>query len=258
MSNYLVDQMVWSYSRIKAYNDCPYRFYMKYIDPTPASPMFFSDFGSFVHELLAQYYSGKATKEELVARYLCDFRGKVVGRPPSYDIFKSYYSKGLQCIRDLTPLDGSVDAVEEKVFFQVGDFPFVGFIDCIYHDRDGELVIRDHKSRELKPRSKKSQKTANDKILDEYFQQLYLYAIPVKNKYSKTPGFLELNCYRNGVCIKDQFCQQDFEAAQRWALDSIQQIRNEREWKPNLQWWTCKNLCEMHEQCEYFNMSGGD
>ena len=27
----LIDDMVWSYSRIKAFEDCPYRWYLKYI-----------------------------------------------------------------------------------------------------------------------------------------------------------------------------------------------------------------------------------
>ena len=58
MSNYLIDLMTWSYSRINTYLQCPYQFYLKYIECLDEAPMFFSEYGSLVHEVLAEYYSG--------------------------------------------------------------------------------------------------------------------------------------------------------------------------------------------------------
>ena len=42
----LIDDMVWSYSRIKAFEDCPYRWYLKYIKKFHGKDMFFSSYGS--------------------------------------------------------------------------------------------------------------------------------------------------------------------------------------------------------------------
>lgn len=41
----LIDDMVWSYSRIKAFEDCPYRWYLKYIKKFHGKDMFFSSYG---------------------------------------------------------------------------------------------------------------------------------------------------------------------------------------------------------------------
>ena len=40
----LIEDMVWSYSRIKAFDDCPYRWYLKYIRHLHGKDMFFSDY----------------------------------------------------------------------------------------------------------------------------------------------------------------------------------------------------------------------
>lgn len=50
---HIIDQMTWSYSRIKAFDDCPYRWFLKYIKCEPGSEMFFASYGSFMHELNA-------------------------------------------------------------------------------------------------------------------------------------------------------------------------------------------------------------
>ena len=55
----LIEDMVWSYSRIKAFDDCPYRWYLKYIRHLHGKDMFFSDYGSFVHKLIELYFLGK-------------------------------------------------------------------------------------------------------------------------------------------------------------------------------------------------------
>lgn len=36
----LIEDMVWSYSRIKAFDDCPYRWYLKYIRHLHGKDMF--------------------------------------------------------------------------------------------------------------------------------------------------------------------------------------------------------------------------
>ena len=49
----LIDDMVWSYSRIKAFVDCPYRFYLKYIRHIHGKEMFFASYGTFIEDTKA-------------------------------------------------------------------------------------------------------------------------------------------------------------------------------------------------------------
>ena len=62
----LIDDMVWSYSRIKAFEDCPYRWYLKYIKRFHGKDMFFSSYGTFMHKLIELYHKGEKTPRQIV------------------------------------------------------------------------------------------------------------------------------------------------------------------------------------------------
>lgn len=74
----LIDDMVWSYSRIKAFEDCPYRWYLKYIKKFHGKDMFFSSYGTFMHKLIELYHKGEKTPRQIVDMYLQDFKTEVV------------------------------------------------------------------------------------------------------------------------------------------------------------------------------------
>ena len=251
MYNYLIESMTWSHSRIGSYLQCPYQFYMKYISGMDGAPMFFASFGSLVHSLLAGYYSGNLSASQAETEYLIRFPKEATGVVPSSDIRQSYFRQGWQAIKALSPIPGKVLDVEQFVRFEIGGRPFVGFVDLVYRDDDGALVIMDHKSATLKPRSKRKKPTQTDRQLDEYLRQLYLYAIPIQAKYGSYPDFLEFNCYRSGEHIKEQFQKHICDATKDWAAQTIDQIGSEKDWRPNVDWWRCKYICGYYDQCEY-------
>lgn len=250
----LVRDMVWSYSRIKAFDDCPYRWYLKYIRKLKGRPMFFSDYGSFVHELIADFYSGNKTAEQIKAEYLAEFKQKVRGRAPNPKVFKNYFTDGLNYLKGLKRPEFKVLSVENKVEFSVDDYSFVGFIDREEEDGDG-LRITDNKSRNLKIRSKRAKPTKADEELDHYLIQLYLYSIPFKERYGEFPKNLCFNCFREQLLIKEPFQQEGFDNAVKWATDRIEEIAKETEFRPNVEYFKCTHLCEMHDQCEYYALT---
>lgn len=251
MANYLIDLMTWSYSRINTYLQCPYQFYLKYIECLDESPMFFSEYGSLVHEVLAAYYSGNTSSQNALNDYLIRFPERAVGACPSRSIKAGYFQDGITCLKSLRPIDGTVLDIESKVEFSIDDMPFVGFVDMVYEDADSCLCIMDHKSRTLKPRSKRKKPTQTDIELEFYLRQLYLYSIPIKEKYGKYPDFLEFNCYRSGNRIREPFHIEALEEARSWATSTIDQICQETKWKPNLEYWKCSFLCGQSHNCDY-------
>ena len=255
MANYRIDSMTWSYSRIGSYLKCPYQFYMKYICGLEEAPMFFSSFGSFFHSLLAGYYSGQLSKSDAETKYLLGYSEETQGDAPSYDMRLSFFEQGRDAIASISPIPGQVMDVEQFVKFDVGDRPFIGFVDLVYKSKDGALVIMDHKSTALKPRSKRQKPTLTDQNLDSYLRQLYLYSIPIQAKYGQYPDFLEFNCYRTGVVIREQFQKAALDETCSWALQTIDQIAQEKDWNPNLDWWQCHFICGYCDQCEYAQMN---
>ena len=219
--------------------------------------MFFANYGVFIHSLLKSYFNGESNRDELVTRYLCDFKKNVIGNAPSVDIYVSFFTQGLEYIKHITKPEGKILGVEERVDFCIEDHQFVGYIDLLNETVDRKIQLIDHKSRTLKPRSTRKKPTKTDMELDSYLRQLYLYSIPVHNKYGKYPDELILNCYRSGVFIKEPFSQSKLDEAVQWACDSINTICMETIWNPSIDYFKCKYLCELNKECEYYQMAGG-
>lgn len=249
----LIDDMTWSYSRVRTYVDCPYKFYLRYILRLHGKDLFFASYGSFMHKLIEKYYKEGLTSQQLVTLYLQDFKNKVPGCAPNPKIFEGYFLGGLQYLQNIQPFPYAVVGVEKSVKFKFGDLPVVGFVDFV-GEKDGEIYIVDHKSRHLKPRSKRKKPTKTDEELDEYLRQLYIYSIPVAKEFGKTPAYLCFNCFRDGILIEEPFKEKMYEEARSWFLNMISEIRVQTEFRPCLDYFKCTNLCEMQDECEYYEL----
>lgn len=219
--------------------------------------MFFSDFGLLMHGILEKYLRGTMKREELATYYLLNFRKSVVGRAPTLNIHNNYFQQGLSYLRNIKPFDIKLDGVEEDIRFDIGGYPFRGFIDFLGVRGDQELIVGDHKSRELKPRSKRGKQTKTDDLLDEYLRQLYLYSIAVLDKYGVPPDTLIFNCFRQQRVIEEPFAVERFDEAQKWALGLIHKIENTNEWRPNIDYYACTHICGRCNQCVYYEMQFG-
>jgi len=250
----VIEGMIWSYSRIKAFDDCPYRWYLRYIRKLNGKDMFFASYGTFMHKLIELYYKGEKTPKQLCDIYLHEFKNQVTGRAPSQKVFGSYFKSGLQYLRNFHPFPYSPVDIEKRVDFRLNDIPFVGYIDFLGED-SGELLIVDNKSRNLKPRSSRTKPTKTDMELDSYLTQLYLYAAAVEQEYGKTPKSLCFNCFRTPVFIEEPFQKEAYCQAKQWLADKVAEITTETEFKPNMEYFKCKNLCEMQDHCEYYALS---
>ncbi len=247
----IIEDMTWSYSRIKAYSDCPYAFFLKYISKADDTEKFYGGYGSYIHNLIDRFYKGELKQEELETEFLLGFESSVRGIRPKGNTVLKYIKSGMDYFRDFTPLELNVIGTEKRIKFKVGDLSFVGYIDLL-GEKDGELYIVDHKSRDLKPRSGKTPPTAKDKELDDMLRQLYLYSLAVKKEYGKFPKALCFNCFRTGTFIEEPFENEALEKAVAWVIKSVEDIKNEEDWLPKPHWFYCKYICAVSCSCLYF------
>lgn len=250
------ESWIWSYSRITTYEDCPYRFYLKYIRKIKGVRLFFSDYGSFMHLIIQKFLTGELKKSELVGYYLTNFRKNVVGKAPSQTVFKNYFYQGLEYLKNIQIPDSEIVGVEKKVFFNLNDKEFIGYIDGVL--RNDGICIVDNKSRALKPRSTRKKSTKTDEELDKYLRQLYMYSIPIEAEFGELPKYLCFNCFRTQTKIVEPFNIEAYKNTKKWALDTIETISKEESWSPNIEWWRCKHLCDICNECEYYQMFGGN
>lgn len=248
----LIEDMVWSYSRMTCFSDCRYKWFLHYIHGSDEKPMFYSSYGSFIHELIEMYYNGDIAAEEMPSRFLLDFKNKVRGERPSEKIVQSYISNGLEYLSSFKPFPYHMVAVEKKVEFNIDGFKFVGIIDYL-GEKDGELYIVDNKSRDLKPRSKRKTPTKKDEELDEMLRQLYIYSYAVKCEYGKYPKSLCFNCFKCNTFIEEPFNEERFEEAIKWAKSIIEEAieADESGFYPNVEYFMCRYLCGVQDDCCY-------
>lgn len=247
----IADGFVWSYSRIECFCDCPYRFFLKYFAGVKEKPLFYSSYGSFIHKLIEQYYKGALTKDEMVTRFLMDFSKEVRGTRPQESTVTKYIQCGCEYLRSFQPFRFNMIDVEKRVEFNIDGTPFVGFIDYL-GEEDGELVIVDNKSRDLKPRSKRAKPTLKDQELDSMLKQLYIYSAAVKQEYGKFPKLLCFNCFRTGTFIEEPFNEDAYNAAIEWAKKQVEDIKDADDFYPQIDYFSCNFICGVDKECEYY------
>lgn len=247
----LIENMTWSYSRIKCYQDCPYRFFLKYICKCQDIPQFYASYGSFMHKLIEEFYKGVITKDEMLTKFLLGFQRNVIGQRPKESTVTKYIQRGVEYLKHFSPFPYNMIAVEKKVEFELNGKKFIGFIDYL-GEKDGEYYIVDNKSRDLKPRSGRKNPTIKDQELDEMLLQLYLYAAAIKQEYGKYPKALCFNCFKNGVFIEDAFDEKKYTEAVNWFLKSIEEITDKDIFYPHIDYFGCEWICGVKDDCCYY------
>lgn len=252
---FLISQMTWSYSRLRCFESCPYQFLNMYILASEIKSGFYAQYGTLIHDTISHYFEGGVSKEELIAEYLTRFYMEVQGKIAP-EVRQKFFIQGLNALRAIQPCPLEIVGVEMKEHFDVEGYPFVGILDLLLRKPTGELIIVDHKSRDLKPRSRRRKPTKSDKELDEYLVQLYLYAHCIHEKFGQFPEKLVFHCYRTGNVIVEPFRIEAYEQAIRWAVDTIHQIEQAEKFPPCIEWFRCHHLCGVQDSCEYFELGG--
>lgn len=253
----IIENMVWSFSRVKAFEFCPYSWYLRYILKYRPKDLFFSSYGSFVHKILEMYYKGELDKSQLLQYYLTNFKENVPAPAPNTKVFNRYFYDGVEYFKTFEPLEYEPVGIEEKIDGNIDGIRFIGVVDYRSEDDSG-IVIIDNKSKALKPRSKKLKPLASDIELDEYQRQLYLYGKILNEQHGRPVSHLGFNCFRcKPPLIMEEFSQERSDRAVQWLKDNVGRIANEENFDPEMDFFKCKNLCDMQEYCEYYNMNWG-
>lgn len=253
-NSFVLDGIRWSYSSVNSYQQCPRQFKLSYIDALPRVDNAFSDWGSFMHYLLEQYFKGKLEFFELSQIYVNEYSKhiKCTFPPNKYvNLNESYYNKGKEYLDNF---DGDFDdcevlAVEQKVKLDIGGRPFVGVIDLVARGPDGKYRVIDHKS-------KKSFASKREEA--EYLRQLYLYSIWIKQNYGEYPSQLIFNMFRGGKKVIHDFVEDELSAAIEWFTSTIDSIYSDTEFKASPNEFFCNFLCGVRHYCPYSNDYDGE
>jgi len=265
MSDYRqkIDQMVWSFSRLTAFEHCKYEFYLQYIiaddEEYLSENNFYAESGLFVHDTLAKIFSGELKLEDAPEYFVDNYYDNVFYRTRqsimdnTFEKCADYFSEA-----DFSWIDKyEIIDVEKKVNFKIDNYNFIGFIDLLLKDKsNGKYVILDHKSSEYPFKKDGGIKKKSQTQFEEYKKQLYIYAHAVHELYGEYPKELIWNHFKdNGQLAIIPFDIEEYNNTIKWTTETIHKIENETEWGENQDFFYCHNLCNFRSSCEYNKFS---
>lgn len=255
--DFLLDTMTWSFSRLNSFYNCPYEFFLHYIQCNKSENGFFGEYGTLIHTILEKYAKGELSLFELNQYYEEHFNECIPhNTPPNkyVDIRQSYYDKGMEYLDniDLYLENYEILGVEKKVNFKIKDKDFVGYIDLLVRDKEtNEIIIIDHKSASIKILKNGSISKPDRRHFLEFKRQLYLYSIPIIKEYGSVSK-LKWNMFKEQKWIEVSWKQEEYDEAVQWAEDTLELIERETLWLPNPDYYYCHYLCgQRNNACEY-------
>lgn len=258
-AQFLIDLMVWSFSRLNSFGHCPHEWKMHYLCGQYGMGSAMAQFGSFVHHILEMYLKGELDLFELPIYYDDHYAENVTLSFPHnnyVDLADKYYHQGLEYFEnfDWDLSDYDILGVEKEVRFEYQGYQFVGYIDVLLRDkRDGKLVICDHKSSTLKFLKNGNISKTDIAHFEEFKKQLLIYSHAVMQEYGEgSVKALQWNLFRLGKIYTIPWSKREYEEAMKWAVDTIAQIRAETEWRPAPSAFYCRELCsQRNNACLY-------
>ena len=261
INDFMLDDFVWSFSRIETYERCNLCFYLQYIKCVPSISGCFGQYGTLIHNCLEKYALGELAEYELSSEYKNNY-SKIVTEdfPPNayVDLGEKYYNQGLEYFNTFEGFgDRKILGIEQEYKFKIGDYNFTGVIDL---ECSGEII--DHKTKgkqDLKRLTKKHKKEDYVEMLDgrlihkDNYKQLYVYSMPFKEKYGDYPKILSLNMAKIQDWYSIKFNDEHFEESRQWILSNIKDIYNTEKFvkgDDTTEFW-CNHICGVRLSCKY-------
>lgn len=246
-----IRDMVWSFSRLNSYDTCPYGWYLQYIIKQPGESNFFAESGIAMHKVLEELEKGIITIDDAPERFnrLWNPNFKV-----KESIIENSYAAQMNYLTSLTGHeldDYEILGAEKRYKFEICGYKFVGMIDLLLRNKDGDIIVVDHKShKKLLGKNGKPLKSEEKTFLD-YQRQQYLYSFPVFKEYGKYPVKLVWNHFKSGDLTVVDFNEERYEEAIQWAIGTIKKIEEDADFIEKKDYFFCHNICGYRNECEY-------
>ena len=247
----ILDEMVWSFSRLNSFHTCKRMFYKRYVLEDESENNFFAEYGSFIHKILEMYSKKEIELFDIINYYKDNFDTFITEEAPPnnyVDLREQYFNKGLRYFENFDGFDDTPIGVEQEINLdiQLSDMTikFIGYIDRLSKDKDGNIKVLDHKSKSA---------FKNDKELKDYLRQLYLYSLYVKQEYDKYPKTLEFNMFKENDTVTCDFEKDALEESIKWVEDTIHSIYDEEDFPPKTENpcndFFCRYICGYKGLC---------
>ena len=248
--------MIYSFSSLSMYEDCPYSYYLKYKLKLIGETNAHAEIGSYAHDLLSKIVTEQMTVDEALNDCVENFDNYVTA-PISEKTKSNKYIALCEYLSDLDEhlLDKyQVLMAEDKLVWTMCGRNMIGVIDLLLKDKEtGENILVDHKSSKHFLKANGTPLKAQEENLNRYKKQMYLYAYGIQKKIGLKVDKIVWNHFLDGGQLTVlPFVEDDMTATVEWALDVINKIENDKTFEPKMSYAKCKMLCDYRNgDCEY-------
>jgi hypothetical protein len=226
-------KVIYSWSKLNSFyqaqigEGCYLSWKNQYIDGERGEGNYFTEYGLLLHETIEKLHKNQIFPwdiENELNNGICNFQYSA-----PFKKMEESYKKALFDFFDPDTFeeifkDYEILESEEEVLFQIGDITMKGFPDLIAKHKKYGLVIADYKSSKVYSSSK----------LIHNIRQLYIYSIPVYEKYGQYPSKLIYIFPREKEkreYIYD-FDPKKLEETKQWVIDTVAAIEKWDKWEP--------------------------
>lgn len=251
-----LDDMVFSFSNLTAFETCPYSWYFNYIRGENKEGNIYGEFGTSCHQVLEKFVKGEIEQDDLAMAFIDSYNENVNSvNEWNANIATNLFNIGFEyfadCSMDKLHLRGcKIVGVEYQCNFKIGNNKFIGFIDLLIQDPDGNLIVIDHKSGEYPMTKSGTVKAKQTEKLESYKRQLYLYSKAVYEKFHKYPAKLVWNFFKSNDWLVIPFNETEYQNTLKWAQDVIDDIYLTVEYEAKPQFFFCHNICDFRSICD--------
>lgn len=250
----IIDEMTFSFSRIHSYEQCPFLFYLKYIEGREGESNFYAANGKAMHEVFEEVLTEKIPIDDCTISYADKF--DLICETEKQSTMDSTYEKCMDYLAEIEPINKDkyeIIGVEMKLDFKVGKYKFVGYADLVVKDIEtNEVILVDHKQAgHFLKKDGTPLKNQLDNFL-AYKKQMYLYCKGLKDQYGIQVDKIVWHHFKElGQVTIIPFVQEEQDETVEWAKKLIAKIKKDKKFEHRESYIMCKSLCDYRNDCEY-------
>lgn len=251
----ILDNTIFSFSNLTTFERCPYEWYQHYILQNDNENNIYALFGSCCHKVLDDYFSQRINEPDILDHYIDMFDGMVKNEESDNEKVSKMFSVGFDYFssfsrEDIQPKSYKILGIEQEIAFSIYKYQFIGFIDLLLEDDEGNIYIIDHKSAEYPLTKSGNPKTKSVKKIQEYERQLYLYSKGVYDWLGKYPKQLKWNFFKTKQWMTIDFNEQKYKEVIEWAKNTVDDMYLTVDFEKKPEYFYCNYLCGYRMNCD--------